>query len=47
MPELPEIETIVEGAKEKFGFDVDHDSILSDRKVFAKFKEVLAREKVR
>ena len=35
------------GAREKFGFDVDHDSILSDRKVFAKFKEVLAREKGR
>jgi pimeloyl-ACP methyl ester carboxylesterase len=35
------------GAKEKFGFDVNHDSILSDRKVFAKFKEVLAREKAR
>jgi pimeloyl-ACP methyl ester carboxylesterase len=35
------------GAKEKFGFDVDHDSILTDRKVFAKFREILNREKVR
>jgi pimeloyl-ACP methyl ester carboxylesterase len=32
------------GAKEKFGFDVDHDSILSDRRVFVKFREVLIRE---
>ena len=35
------------GAKEKFGFDVDHDSILSDRKVFGKFREILNRERVR
>jgi pimeloyl-ACP methyl ester carboxylesterase len=34
------------GAKEKFGFDVDHDSILTDRKVFSKFREVLGKEKV-
>jgi pimeloyl-ACP methyl ester carboxylesterase len=40
-------ERAYEGAKEKFGFDADHDSILTDRRVFAKFKEILAREKVR
>jgi len=40
-------ERVYEGAKEKFGFDVDHNSILTDRKVFAKFREVLAKEKVK
>lgn len=31
------------GAAEKFGFDVDHDTILTDRGVFRKYGELLSR----
>jgi pimeloyl-ACP methyl ester carboxylesterase len=36
-------ERVYSGAREKFAFDVDHVGILSDRKVFAKYSEVLRR----
>ncbi|OHD66789.1 MAG: hypothetical protein A2176_09950 [Spirochaetes bacterium RBG_13_51_14] len=32
------------GAKGKIGFDVDHNTILSDRKVFSQFRAILTRE---
>ncbi len=32
------------GAYEKLAFDCDHDSILSYRKVFIKFNEILEKE---
>ncbi|MBN2160413.1 MAG: alpha/beta hydrolase [Spirochaetes bacterium] len=35
------------GAWGMFGFDVDHDTILTDRRVFRKFGEVLAKETAR
>jgi pimeloyl-ACP methyl ester carboxylesterase len=31
-------------AREKFGFDCDHNTILTDRKVFIKFNEILEKE---
>lgn len=34
-------------ARGTFGFDVDHDTILSDRRVFRKYGEVLAKELAR
>jgi len=33
-----------EGAKEKFGFECGHDTILSEKSVFLKFSEILDRE---
>jgi pimeloyl-ACP methyl ester carboxylesterase len=37
-------ERATSGAHEKFGFDCTHDSILTDRKVFLKFNEILEKE---
>ncbi|MBN1497317.1 MAG: hypothetical protein JXA07_11145 [Spirochaetes bacterium] len=38
-------ERVYTGAKEKFAFDVDHEGILSDRRVFDKYREVLGRRR--
>lgn len=38
-------ERVYSGANEKFAFNVDHVGILSDRKVFAKYREVIGRHK--